>query len=151
MEGSKSFSVRVPKEDVLDIVKTSAYYTGEARKGIEGMLKTGTQIQASSDEDVALGDAFEEGAGKLCAVLTRAAGPTSYASEQFLIHAQANFNDTLTDSLAQNCRTYMTDYVLYKWLLLMKPDEAGLYAERLGSDEQNIVNIACERKKPQRS
>lgn len=154
MEGSKSIEIQITKEDVIGKVKTSTYYTGEARKSIDGLLEVGTKIQASDDDTDFLEDAYNEAAAKLTVTLTRTAGPATFTSgspDKFTVMGQANFNDTVISALQSTCETYLSDYILFVWLSAMKPDEANVFAQKLSVDEKDIRNLACERKKPVRT
>lgn len=154
MEGSKSVEIQITKENVIGKVKTSTYYTGEARKVVDGMLEVGTKLQASDDDTDFLDDAYNEAMGKLAVTLTRTAGPTAFTSgtpDTFTIMSQANFNDSIIPALKTTCETYLSDYILFVWLSAMKPDEASVFSQKLALDESDIRNLACERKKPVRS
>lgn len=151
MEGSKSVEIQITKDTVIGKVKTSTYYTGESRKSVDGYLEIGTKLQASDDDTDFLDDAYNEAIGKLSNVLTRTAGPATFGSNKFTIMCQANFNDTIVPALKTTCETYLSDYILFIWLSAMKPDEANLFSQKIATDEKDIRNLACERKKPQRS
>lgn len=154
MEGSKSVEIQITKDNVIGKVKTSTYYTGEARKNIEGLLEVGTKMQASDDDTDFLNDAYMEAVGKLTATLNRTAGPATFTSgspDKFTVMSQANFNDTVIPALQSTCETYLSDYILFVWLSAMKPDEANVFSQKLTIDEKDIRDLACERKKPVRS
>lgn len=153
MEGSKSVEIQIDKDNVIGKVKTSTYYTGEARKVVDGLLEVGTKLQASEDDSDFLNDAYNEAVGKLSVILTKAAGPATFTSgtpDKFTIMSQANFNDVVVPAIKDTCETYLSDYILFVWLSAMKPDEANVFAQKISLHETSIRNLACERKKPTR-
>jgi len=158
MEGSKSITLTIQNSNILDRVKSGAYYVGEATKG--ELLEVAAMLQASADDDTILKDFLKEASSKACNVLQRYIGTTSVVvtalTVVFTTAATVNFFAegsspyTYPVGLDKAVTDYMANYILREWTKPI-PATSNTFAEKVVRNEQTIRELACHRMKPNRS
>lgn len=156
MEGSKEIVLEITKADLASQMKEHSYYLGEALKSNAQFIELAAKLQASDDDDTVLMDFIKEGSTKMGNVLSRVVGKTSYKWDEgktkvtFTTNAVANFMDAQKDTLKDSMVSYISAYILYKWLNLMKPDECPRFATVLSDLEEDMRQLGAQRDKPVR-
>lgn len=156
MEGSKVLTLEITMTDLSAQMKEHSYYLGEALKSDPNLIEIAAKLQASDDDDSVLMDFIKEGSTKMGNVLSRVVGKTTYAWDEdktkvtFTTNAVANFMDAQKGTLQDSMVCYISAYVLYKWLNLMKPDECPRFATILSDLEEDMRQLGAQRDKPVR-
>ncbi len=157
MEGSKILTLEITKAGLFSQMKEHSYYLGEALKSNTTVMELAAKLQASDDDDSVLMDFVKEGGTKLGNILSRVVGKTSYAWDEgktkltFTTNAVANFMDTQKETLKDSMLSYISAYVLCKWLNLMKPDECQRFEKMLAELEEDMRQLGAQRDKPTRT
>jgi hypothetical protein len=141
-------------------MKEHSYYLGEALKSDGKLAELAAKIQASDDDDSVLTDFIKAGGVKLANILSTALGKTVYkytpasgdtgASFTFTVNAVANFMDAQKDTLKESMLNYLSNYVLAKWLNLIKPDEAQRFETQMAELTADMRLLGTHRNKPVR-
>lgn len=157
MEGSQTITLTLTMSGLSAQVKEHTYYIGEALKSDPRVIELAAKIQASADDDTVLKDFIKEGSVRLSNVLARVLGKLTYAWNQagttltYTVNAVANFMSSQTNALEDTMLSYMSCYVLSKWLNLIKPDEAVRFESMLAGYEEDLRQMGAQRSKPTRS
>lgn len=160
MEGSKTITFTLSVKELYGQMKEHSYYLGEALKSDSRVAELAAKIQASDDDDDVLTDFIKAGGVKLANILSSALGKTSYtydtsdadgAKFTFTVNAVANFMDAQKDTIKESMLNYLSNYVLAKWLNLIKPDEAQRFEAQLTELTGDIRLLGTHRDKPTRS
>ena len=154
MEGSKTITNELTVAALFGQMKEHSYYLGEALKANPQMSELAAKIQASTDDDSVLKDFIQEGIAKLGNILSNVLGKTSYAWDTdkskitFTTNAVANFMDSQTGTFKDSMLNYLSYYVLARWLLLIKPDDAQRFAALLVALYGDMRILGALRSKP---
>lgn len=155
MEGSKKITIEILQNDIMKGVKSNSYYVGEARKDQQGMLETASRLQASDDNDDILIKFIKSAASKLCNLLTKTMGDSSYVLTSadplkfiFTSNAVANFMDSQKGALTVLIQDYIENTCLMDWMATNKPDEAKWFFDKITSISNEIRIISSHRSKP---
>lgn len=157
MEGTKSITLEVSKSDLLGQVQEHSYYLGEALKSSPQVMELAAKIQAGSDESTTLSDFIREGCARVCGILSRVVGETTYSWDSdkakctFTISTVANFMESQKDALNDAALSYISTYMLSRWLSLVKSDESVRFTEMLATMEEDMRQLGAQRSKPTRS
>lgn len=156
MEGSKTLTLEVTKTELFAQMKEHSYYLGESLKSNPQIIELAAKLQASDDDDSILMDFIKEAGTKLGNILSRVVGKTIYSWDEdkskitFTTSAVANFMDAQKDTLKDSMMSYVSAYVLYKWLNIMKPDESTRFEKLLAESEEDMRQLGAQRDKPVR-
>ena len=157
MEGSKTITLTVTKEKLLEQIKEHSYYLGEALKSNPQVMELAAKLQAGDDDDTVLLDFVTEGSTKLGNILSRVVGKTTYAWDNsqgtctYTINAVANFMDAQKGTLNDAMLNYVSVFVLSRWLNLIKADESTRFTSMLDTIEEDMRQLGAQRDKPKRS
>lgn len=157
MEGSKVLPLKLTIQALFAQMKEHSYYLGEALKSDPKLMELAAKIQASDDDDPILKDFIQSGGTKLGNLLSRVLGKTSYAWDAekttitFTTSAVANFMSSQEDTLKDNMLSYLSYYVLSKWLNLIKPNECDRFEKLLLEIEEDMRQLGAQRDKPKRT
>lgn len=157
MEGSKKLTLELTVSDLFAQMKEHSYYLGEALKSDPKLVELAAKIQASDDDDSILKDFVQDGGRKLGNVLSRVLGKTSYTWDEnktkitFTTNAVSNFMDSQKGTIKDNMLSYLSYYVLSKWLNIIKPDECPRFDALLVEVEEDMRQLGAQRDKPKRS
>lgn len=154
MEGSKTITTQIVINDILLRMKDQAYYIGESAKADPRLVEISAKIQASDDDDPILKDYISDSTSIVCNLLSRMLGETSYQDEgsnvTFTTKAKANTPD-IDAQLKDYIVNYMSTYILKNWLNVVKADEAQRFNDMLTRLENEIIQLAARRSKPERT
>lgn len=154
MEGSKTITTQIVINDILLRMKDQAYYIGESAKADPRLVEISAKIQASDDDDPILKDYISDSTSIVCNLLSRMLGETSYQNEgsnvTFTTKAKANTPD-IDAQLKDYIVNYMSTYILKNWLNVVKADEAQRFNDMLTRLENEIIQLAARRSKPERT
>lgn len=154
MEGSKTITTQIVINDILLRMKDHAYYIGESAKADPRFVEISAKIQASDDDDPILKDYISDATSIVCNLLSRMLGETSYQNEgsniTFTTRAKTNTPD-IDAQLKDYIVNYMSTYILKNWLNVVKADEAQRFNEMLTRLENEIIQLAARRSKPERT
>lgn len=154
MEGSKTITTQIVINDILLRMKDQAYYIGESAKADPRLVEISAKIQASDDDDPILKDYISDSTSIVCNLLSRMLGETSYQNEgsnvTFTTKAKANTPD-IDVQLKDYIVNYMSTYILKNWLNVVKADEAQRFNDMLTRLENEIIQLAARRSKPERT
>ena len=154
MEGSKTITTQIVINDILLRMKDQAYYIGESAKADPRLVEISAKIQASDDDDPILKDYISDSTSIVCNLLSRMLGETSYQNEgsnvTFTTKAKANTPD-IDAQLKDYIVNYMSTYILKNWLNVVKADEAQRFNDLLTRLENEIIQLAARRAKPERT
>lgn len=154
MEGSKTITTQIVINDILLRMKDQAYYIGESAKADPRLVEISAKIQASDDDDPILKDYISDSTSIVCNLLSRMLGETSYQNEgsnvTFTTKAKANTPD-IDAQLKDYIVNYMSTYILKNWLNVIKADEAQRFNDMLTRLENEIIQLAARRTKPERT
>lgn len=157
MQGSKTITLEITQANLFAQMKDHSYYLGEALKSDQRIAELAAKIQAGDDDDDVLKDFIKSGGGKLNNIMSTVLGKTTYSWDvnntkiTFTTKAVSNFMQSQEDALKGAMLDYLSNYVLAKWLNLIKPDEAKRFEEQLIMLEQDLRLLGSQREKPVRS
>lgn len=154
MEGSKTITTQIVINDILLRMKDQAYYIGESAKADPRLVEISAKIQASDDDDPILKDYISDATSIVCNLLSRMIGETSYQNDDsnitFTTKAKSNTPD-IEAQLKDYIVNYMSTYILKNWLNVVKADEAQRFDAMLTRLENEIIQLAARRTKPERT
>ena len=82
-------------------------------------------------------------------------GETSYEKDDstisFITRAKTNTPEYIDEQLKDYIVNYMSTYILRNWLNVIKSDEAQRFNDTLPRLENEIIQLAARRTKPERS
>lgn len=155
MEGSKIITTEIGIQEILLRMKDHAYYIGESAKADPRFVEISAKIQASDDDDPILKDYISDATSIVCNLMSRMIGETSYEKDDstisFITRAKTNTPEYIDEHLKDYIINYMSTYILRNWLNVIKADEAQRFNDMLTRLENEIIQLAARRTKPERS
>lgn len=155
MEGSKIITTEIGIQEILLRMKDHAYYIGESAKADPRFVEISAKIQASDDDDPILKDYISDATSIVCNLMSRMIGETSYEKDDstisFITRAKTNAPEYIDEHLKDYIINYMSTYILRNWLNVIKADEAQRFNDMLTRLENEIIQLAARRTKPERS
>lgn len=154
MEGSKTITTEIVIKDILLRMKDHAYYIGESAKADPRFVEISAKIQASDDDNPILKDYISDATSIVCNLLSRMIGETNYENDDsnitFTTKAKTN-TPNIDAQLKDYIVNYMSTYILKNWLNVIKADEAQRFNDMLTRLENEIIQLAARRTKPERT
>lgn len=154
MEGSKTITTEIVIQDILLRMKDHAYYIGESAKADPRFVEISAKIQASDDDNPILKDYISDATSIVCNLLSRMIGETNYENDDsnitFTTKAKTN-TPNIDAQLKDYIVNYMSTYILKNWLNVVKADEAQRFNDMLTRLENEIIQLAARRSKPERT
>ncbi len=154
MEGSKTITTEIVIQDILLRMKDHAYYIGESAKADPRFVEISAKIQASDDDNPILKDYISDATSIVCNLLSRMIGETNYENDDsnitFTTKAKTN-TPNIDAQLKDYIVNYMSTYILKNWLNVIKADEAQRFNDMLTRLENEIIQLAARRTKPERT
>ena len=154
MEGSKTITTEIVIQDILLRMKDHAYYIGESAKADPRSVEISAKIQASDDDNPILKDYISDATSIVCNLLSRMIGETNYENDDssitFTTKAKTN-TPNINAQLKDYIVNYMSTYILKNWLNVIKADEAQRFNDMLIRLENEIIQLAARRTKPERT
>ena len=155
MEGSKIITTEIGIQEILLRMKDHAYYIGESAKADPRFVEISAKIQASDDDDPILKDYISDATSIVCDLMSRMIGETTYEKDDstisFIRRAKTNTPEYIDEQLKDYIINYMSTYILRNWLNVIKADEAQRFNDMLARLENEIIQLAARRTKPERS
>lgn len=155
MEGSKIITTEIGIQEILLRMKDHAYYIGGSAKTDPRFVEISAKIQASDDDDPILKDYISDATSIVCDLMSRMIGETSYEKDDstisFITRAKTNTPEYIDEQLKDYIINYMSTYILRNWLNVIKADEAQRFNDMLTRLENEIIQLAARRTKPERS
>lgn len=154
MEGSKTITTEIVIQDILLRMKDHAYYIGESAKADPRFVEISAKIQASDDDNPILKDYISDATSIVCNLLSRMIGETNYENDDsnitFTTKAKTN-TPNIDAQLKDYIVNYMSTYILKNWLNVIKADEAQRFNDMPTRLENEIIQLAARRTKPERT
>jgi hypothetical protein len=140
-EVNLTLTISLPLETIRDIVHSRTYYIGESfkRKDIDYV-----SVQTSSDDIAELGEYVDTALNELCGKLVKRAKTIDWDEITNPNTHEKEFTVTLTPYkrfpnnakhvfllLRKAMLDYITTYVIYQWLITVKPELAATFYNQL--------------------
>ena len=146
-------------EDTLSRIYTETGYTSQARSNIGLSPELSDTMAATEDDSRILRNFFIGGVNEAATFMTRYMMPCTTTIvtnsktkeiEEGIIDTTvpANYPSQAVIILEREVKEFITNYMMYRWMMTVKPDEAEITAVKLQNSTNRIREILATRKKP---
>lgn len=153
MEGNKVINFVVSEKDVRDRIAMNSYYRGERVKN--GERENAAIMQSGDDNADLLNDELQIAEHTVMGLISRNLGLCNINKEgdncTFTVKAVSNFPEDLKSAIEGAITNFLHDKVLEGWLLVTMPQEVSNLRDRFLLDQEQLVRLLLERRKPLRN
>ena len=157
-----TLTIKILKEDILHLVKTEAYTTGESIKdGTPVDIFRASKSQATNDDDYLLTKYIDSGVSDVIDMLSGHMTSAHVTTEdtttdkgfdtvqyRFCLDLPATYDHNQDTALREGIIDYIAQYTLYKWYKRVLPDMAD--PTELDKIRSNIIHRVNQRVRPVR-